>query len=747
MLLSLGLLRAALPTPPAGLEGASFRITGTVKVVDKAGRGLVLAPTRVTALGKASPEALRDFLPGDIALVAREEWGQMNPLVAAFLAAAEPGKEIAVEAQVTRDGQLTLRAFSGDDAAVERRRLERERLKGLGVGAHIDESKVVTVVRVDPSHAAAGDDQPGTREAPVRTIRAGLRLALEKLRAGVPTKLSLAAGIYREDAGVVIFEGAARETLFVIEGAPDGRTIWSGSDEWPGATWEDIGAGVFARSWPHAFGHYTPEWGVKNYLGQRAEMMFLDGHPLRQRLIEVYDYTAKGNAVEFERVKQAYRLREVLDPRAALTPGTFGVAERDDSGKWANRIFARPENPDAFRRGRVEVAVRRQLVAFGDKENLVLRNLVFQHAASMQPPREPSQPVVFFDRASYQNVLIENCRFEWNAGHGLSLANSAAEPRSLHFTLRDCAADYNGFSGISGGTARTLWERNRTNFNNWRGFMGDQTSWWIGGVKLHNTEDHVVRGHESIGNLAPGFWYDVQCERIHMEDTVTALNTRGVFFELSNGLFTLVRALSVRNSNKSLNVSVVADYTVRDSIFYDDSGGAQGHKGEPTPVISSQWYERKDEHARQRPLRTGLVRYEGNVIAGGSRQAALIGELVPGQLGGVFADYRYEGRNNLYFLPGREEQRVFFYSPKDWSREAVTPAEWLARSNETGGRWLDPGFRDPEALDFRPREDSPLLREEERLPLRQISPARLSEAKAFFRWIGYVGQELETLDR
>ena len=61
----------------------------------------------------------------------------------------------------------------------------------------------------------------------------------------------------------------------------------------------------------------------------RSEMVFVDGAPLRQEILEDYEKTGK----------QYTNYTGYTAPQQALTPGTFGVAERDENG---NKIFIRP---------------------------------------------------------------------------------------------------------------------------------------------------------------------------------------------------------------------------------------------------------------------------------------------------------------------------------------------------------------------------------------------------------------------
>jgi hypothetical protein len=219
-----------------------------------------------------------------------------------------------------------------------------------------------------------------------------------------------------------------------------------------------------------------------------------------------------------------------------------------------------------------------------------------------------------------------------------------------------------------------------------------------------------------------------------------------LFIALSNGPFLIERCLSALPRTRAFVASIVTDFTIRDSIFFANRAETTEKNG-ATPVFNTQWYERNDQHARQKPLRTGSARVEGSVIVGGKSQRALFREMIPIGRPGPYESYTYHADSNTYFMPAGDTQ-AFMHTDADWKRTWTTFEDWMQLKKESGSEWEDPGFTDPYALDFRVNATSPLHGRDDRLPLIRVDPDRLREAEKFFAWVGVTAdQVLEVLDR
>ena len=601
---------------------------------------------------------------------------------------------------------------------------------GVRYGADIDESVVQHTIHVSPDVDAAAP-QSGTPSSPYGSLAAAARAALEKLEAGVPTRILLAPGIYRQSFGSLDFSrGAASTTLLVIEGAGDGRTIVSGADAFPGEAWREEGGGIWSIAWPHDLGNTNVPWNkMTNVLGQRSEMAWIDGRPLVPRILEEYELSGFWTVETEESKRSETRARYVgyHAPGDALVPGSFGVAEREENG---NRIYVRPP-PDVDLRGStVELAVRPTLLAMTPKRNLVLRGITFEKTASRV---WVYGPVIDFGKpwegGAFRDVLIEGCSFLWHASTGLALS------RMHGLTVRRCRFNYNGEGGAStGAVSGVLWEDNESCFNDWRTFMGG--SLWenhnSGGVKWHESTDVLVRRHRSIGNFVNGLWFDVHCRNVTVEDSLVAYNAReGLFFELGQGPFTARRCVLANNDWVQFECMVTGVARAERCIMYASRLGC----------CSVNQHVRDNEHARKQPISVGeSFVLMGNVIArgpgawNGSAMVSFTNSLMErGEAFDRFArGYRAEG--NWYFDP---VGNPFSYAVTlDRTERKLNLAGWeeLWRDQESGARWVDPMFADPARCDFRPGPRSPLRGREGELPLLALDRGAIDETKAFFAW-------------
>ncbi len=178
---------------------------------------------------------------------------------------------------------------------------------------------------------------------------------------------------------------------------------------------------------------------------------------MRGGLLEKYDYTWPDSFSG----KGKHKYISFDEPKDVLQPDTFGVAELDENG---NKIYIRPQEGIDFSQAKIEVATKQFLLRFFHMENVVLRNLSFQHSNSIIGV--PGAAVMFgpwYGENEFRgsNILIEDCDFRWNNGRGLSLIHTK------NVTLRRNTANYNSFTGIVVGVlTNTVWEDNETNFDN-----------------------------------------------------------------------------------------------------------------------------------------------------------------------------------------------------------------------------------------------------------------------------------------
>jgi hypothetical protein len=591
-------------------------------------------------------------------------------------------------------------------------------------GAQIDESQIKQTIHVDINHSGASDSNSGSRQNPLKSLSAALEKAKEYLKQGEGTKIIIHPGVYRE--GEIKINGKhlgseAKDAVLIIEGTKKGRVILSGSEEWQSDTWKRVGS-YYQHDWPYDFGNDDGGWGGWGkfaVIAHRSEMVFVNGQPLKQVLLEKYTWSGKGN----------HQYIGFDDPQNVLEPGTFGVAELDENG---NKIYIQPADGVDFANAKIEVATKRFLLQFLYMDNVVLRNLNFQHSAG---EIVHGGPAVFFgpeggNKFHNSNILIEDCDFRWNNSQGLRLHHTK------NVSLRRNTANYNGFMGINAAVIlNTVWEDNETSFNNWRGYMGGWTGWAIAGAKLAFIRDGAFRRYQAIGNMTPGLWFDIDNRNILIED-LTAIdnNGQGLFLEISPGPFVVRKALLADNGI-NLYINNTKNTFLENSIIYGVNGGSPIAFNAKDSRAFKDWMGQilgENDGGQKIPINLGKTHFRNNLIITDNSNGDLI-VLQEGKpkIYQAFLEQDYSGSNNTYWSP---QEKVFgLGSP--WMNYMTDIQGWVEATEEANYRWMDPQFVDPDNYDFRLKKSSPLKSRESSLPARKLDSSKVQELRDYQAWI------------
>ena len=676
------------------------------------------------------------------------------------------------------------------------RPLVQEQLRSVDLtkvsGAVIDESSVTTTILVDAGVVAGGD---GSAKQPFSTFSQALKAATVLLQAGTGVRIRLAPGMYREGQFEICFpdEMTARRAPLIIEGSATGGSVFTGADRM--TNWKDEGDGLWSCAWRHEFGFFgglMGQYNVQQLLGQRREMVYVDGvwqHPV---ILEDYDYTLKplaqakstegqhGGPQTFDQ-KGYWTYRSAQSPKEVLFPGSFGVTERLENGKRLWLRLALGMNPNTLK---VEAMTRTQWARISFKDNVVVRNLTFQHYGNAYFPDEgwSRSGAVQFGAPGrsggdglfqLHHVLLERCTIRWNSGGGLALDNLQ------NLTVRQVEASYNGCGGMAQGTCHNMiFESCTTNFNNWRGQLGGCSSWAMAGIKFHQFRDARLSNLVSIGNLTGGLWWDVNCENFIVDRPISLANYGfGVFFEISKGPMELSGAL-ISNSGKNLQLTCAEHVSLRNNIIWVPPAPSSStmqvdpNTGKISNTVSSAvkylFYNRSSDksdaqwdvlgHELEGTPKThrdfwlpGPVFAEGNVFAAGDNGYGMDCSIwLPSEIRRKkLFDKAWVGRENHWFsatTPGFIF--VDFDQPeKDPKRNrqwGVT--EWSTRFQEITPVFTDPLFTDPSRYDFTVKPSSPLAARTD-LPLRKLPAAWLAEIAIHQAWVatlrpdkGWVGK-------
>ncbi len=659
----------------------------------------------------------------------------------------------------------TLNAATRDDAILTPKQAAAERDRSIAAalasktslsdlfdttqitGAQIDESAVKAIIRVDPA---------GLRPGSVKSLAEGFTLAYANLDKGIPTKLSIAPGTYREVAPEAPFKWSeqeiARKTLFIIEGEEPEKVIWSGADVFPLSAWKNEGDGYYSHDWPYQWGFGTQHAssGTKAAIAYRAEQVFISDRPLKPRLLEMVQmanlWGVKGTPKDAPPPSWTYT--HTVAPKTVLNEWEFGVLEREENGRKLWMRLPPGEKPDETS---IEVSVRRHLLTFVGKENLVIRNLNIVRVANggaigpdLAPARVPIRFARYANQARGQNILIERCRFLWNSGKGFHVDGD-------NITLRDVESSYNGYSGMEvTGCKNSLWIRTTTNFNLWRARWGGTRDYWTGGVKVTRMDGHLVLGHTSLGNPDWGFWHDIWNRRIYMQDVVLIDNNNGLFWELSQGPFDGRRILSA-NDTMAYHSILVGPCRLSDSIL--STGRQASSQNRHFVVRMGSTNRAKDNTELDRLLK------ESGLTHGFELQRTIVtaspdfgrnlfhyrDERDPEASG--FTPILYRGTDNVLWAPSNElpatveikkREKVTDGTNRDLTstaKDRINLEDWISGKGfpgqEINARVLDPGFVDPLNGDFRFRKQSPLAKEAGRYLQFSLSPEQRSAIKSY----------------
>ena len=598
-------------------------------------------------------------------------------------------------------------------------------------GAVIDETQIKHVLHVSKN---GSDSNLGTSSQPFLTINQAFSVARAKLAQGEGVKINIAPGTYRESLGHQRFtEEKEQQALFIIEGAVPDQVIISGSDIFAPHTWKHLGKGVYEHDWPYDFGNWTTSHGRHNppaILGHRAELVFLNGEPLKQIILEKYNYTHNGSD---KQSVGTWTYQGFNQPLSTLTEGTFGVAERDENG---NKIYIKLPSGVDFNQALIEVATRPNLMVFFSKSNLVVRNLVLQHTANhvyaLRPKPLFDHPLGVIDlQRNSKNIYLDRVSLLWNNGQALYLNGLE------NVTVRQSSFNYNGWKAVGNRILKNvLWVDNETNFNLWRKLWGQGGGWFSAGNKNGQVEQVVFKRHRAIGNLGTGLWFDVHCHDISLEEITTIYNTNGVFLEISNGPFSIKNSLLAHASKVALKSTIASNVTATNNILY---GYPYKQPVHISATLRITWSLREGAAAQRNPLHPYPIFYKNNLIVGVPNQKVLVRYWngIKSESQPEFATFNraYRGENNIFFVANN--RRVFSFHNQYQGLKNLH--QWSEARQETNSQWLDPQFVAPEKLDFRLQSKSPLhsITQEQNLPFQKVNNQVIEQAKWFFNWSGW----------
>lgn len=372
------------------------------------------------------------------------------------------------------------------------------------------------------------DSNSGTSSLPLLTIGAAVSKANANNQKSIGTKIIVNPGVYRETVSV---GSVSKQTTvpLTIQAATNGTAVIAGSMVLTGWAQQDAShPSISSAPWnydPPACS--IPSGWPTNFapIALRTEMVFINGVPLTQ----VLNYSD-------------------------MQAGTFYA---DGVG---NEMYVWPPAGTNLSTATVEAAVRPSTITVQGRTNVVLRGLVFRHAANCM---NTASAVV----GSSTNVLLDSVAALWNNWNGISVSSSTS------ITVQNSIGSFNGGQGI-GGTKdiNSLFSGNESDANNWRGAMGTFYDWAMGGTKLFQMRTASVQNQHSYNNQAQGLWFDTDNQNVTINNATLAGNVMPALqIERNEGPLQMTNS-TLCTSGVGVNVLTSENFTISHNVFYNNGG-------------------------------------------------------------------------------------------------------------------------------------------------------------------------------
>ena len=371
---------------------------------------------------------------------------------------------------------------------------------------------------------AGSDSNSGAQSSPLKTIQAAINKADANNQKGIGVKVIVNPGVYRETVSISNYKSTG--AVLTLQAATTGAAIISGSNVI--TNWANAGSGIYTHVWTENMGWCSIPSGWPTTFAKialRTEMVFVNGTPLTQVMSQT-----------------------------DLRQGTFFVS---DAGSM---MYIYPSASVDMSSATVEAAVRRNTLTISKRSNIVVRGLVFRHAATCI---NQSGAAV----SGSTNVLIDSAQALWNNWGGLGLYGDSK------VTVQNSVSSHNGGVGFTGAKDQNaLFNFNESDYNNWRGAQAGLFDWGMGGTKLMYMRNATVQNHFSYNNQGQGLWLDTDNKNITINNATLSGNVMSALqLEANEGPITVENS-HICSSGAGVNILNVAGLTIKYNTFYNNGG-------------------------------------------------------------------------------------------------------------------------------------------------------------------------------
>lgn len=377
-------------------------------------------------------------------------------------------------------------------------------------------------IYVDANYGS--DSNSGSYDSPLLTIQNAVNKANADNEKWIGTKIIVRPGVYREY--VYIGNYKATTAPLTIQAETAGTAIIAGSDQlW---NWSWSWGNVYIHSWTANLGTCAVPSGWPSPIaevGRRTEMLVVNGTPLT----------------------------EVMST-SQLLPGTFYV---DDSNQL---MYMDPPAGTNVGTATIEAATRPETLTVQSRSNVVIRDMVFRHAASCINTNG-----VNVDGSS--NILFDTDQAIWNNWGGIGIFNTN------NVTVQWSTASHNGGEGFTTTHGQNVeFYSNESDYNNWRGAQAGLYDWGMGGAKFMYMRNTTVENHVAYRNQAQGVWFDTDNQDVTIKNATLSGNVLGsVQIEANEGPIWIENS-HICSSGIGVNVINSEYLTLYDNTLYNNSG-------------------------------------------------------------------------------------------------------------------------------------------------------------------------------
>ncbi len=380
-------------------------------------------------------------------------------------------------------------------------------------GATINESSnVALTIWVDP---ALGDDYAGSgaQAKPYRTLGKALSIAGAPGNIGGGSKIWLNDGTYRETVALSAWSGGIDTGNLIVQAVNVGKAIFDGADDWT--------SGVNAHIWTQSSSTWSTAWA--NNWSYASSSTFSGSSPTLPSASTCVGSPATAGCVFLRRELVFIRnpgdanytqLKQITSGTPAA--GQFVVAD-------GNSITIAAPAGVAMPAAEILIGIRQNLFSTPNGiRNLAVSGVVFQHDTSAINGGNFGALSISNGAATNhsQNILITNCKFDWNSWIGFGFTgyhgtyNKVAGTATgfvpiSNVSVINTEASHNGENGASWYLLKNVLVKDFTaSFNNWRGDLAGQYGWDIAGGKWLDIHTLTLYHGHFLNNLGHGLWFD-----------------------------------------------------------------------------------------------------------------------------------------------------------------------------------------------------------------------------------------------